>query len=105
MSSGFAGEVPGVEFLEGGVDVVDVEYHHRPDPLVGIDLEDAKYLREEPLGLQEPVTTQGEPLAAGRYHGRCCFLYAEVGDRAHACDLGIPTASQAGVHHATTIVY
>ena len=34
----FAGEVPGVEFCEGGVDVVDVEPDASDDPLFGIDL-------------------------------------------------------------------
>ena len=28
----------------------------------------------------------------------------EVGDRAHVCDLDVPTVSDAGVDHATTIV-
>ena len=38
----FAGEVPGVEFVEGGVDVVEVEHDGRRDPFVGVDLDDAE---------------------------------------------------------------
>ena len=38
----FAGEVPGVELLEGGVDVVEVERDERRDPVVGVDLDDAE---------------------------------------------------------------
>ena len=36
----FAGEVPGIEFREGGVDVVGVEHDVRRDPVVGVDLDD-----------------------------------------------------------------
>ncbi len=32
------------------------------------------------------------------------FLGPELGDRPHVRDLGIPTVSDAGVHHPTTIV-
>ena len=46
----FAGEVPGVEFFEGGVDVVEVERDARRDPLVGVDLDDAEHLGVERLG-------------------------------------------------------
>ena len=38
-----AGEVPGIELLEGGIDVVDVENDVRRDPSVGVDLDDAEY--------------------------------------------------------------
>ena len=38
----FAGEVSGVEFLEGGVDVVGVEQDVGRDPVVGVDLDDAR---------------------------------------------------------------
>src|ERR1700722_9234869 len=36
----FAGEVAGVEFLEGGVDVVGVERDERCDPIFGVDLDE-----------------------------------------------------------------
>ena len=37
-----AGEVSGIELLEGGVDVVGVEHDDRRDPLVGVDLDDVE---------------------------------------------------------------
>ena len=43
----FAGEVSGVELREGGVDIVEVEYDVRRDPLVGVDLDD-----DEQLGVE-----------------------------------------------------
>ena len=50
VGGGFAGEVPGVEFREGGVDVVGVEHDARHDPLVGVDLDDVERLDVERLG-------------------------------------------------------
>ncbi len=55
----FAGEVPGIEFLEGSVDVVEVEHDTRRDPVVGVDLDDAEHLGVERLG----------PLVAARRSG------------------------------------
>ena len=46
----FAGEVPGIEFCEGGVDVVGVERDDRRDPLVGVGLDDGEHLGVERLG-------------------------------------------------------
>ena len=40
----FAGEVPGVEFLEGGVDVVEIEHDLCRDLFVGVDLDDVDHL-------------------------------------------------------------
>ena len=66
----FAGEVAGVEFGEGGVDVVEVERDARHDPVVGVDLDDAEHLGVERLGLlgrgPSTVTTEGEAFSAGR---------------------------------------
>ena len=42
MGGRFAGEVPGVEFLEGGVDVVGVERDCADDLVVGVDLDDVE---------------------------------------------------------------
>ena len=46
----FAGEVPGVEFRDGGVDVVDVKPDVRHDPVVGVDLNDAEQLGVNRIG-------------------------------------------------------
>ena len=95
----FAGEVAGVEFREGGVDVVEVEHDERRDPVVGVDLDDAEHLGVERLGLliaaREAGTTEGEALPAGRDDGRRQVLDPELGGRPHVRDLGIPTVSDA----------
>ena len=104
----FAGEVSGVELLEGGVDVVGVERDERRDPLVGVDLDDAEHLGVERLGplvaAREAGTTEGEALPAGRNDGRRHVRDPDVGDRPHVRDFGIPTASDPGVHDSTAIV-
>ena len=50
VSGSFAGEIPGIEFIESGVDVVDFEHDARRDPVVGVDLDDAEQLADELLG-------------------------------------------------------
>ena len=40
----FAGEVPGVEFLEGCVDVLGVELNLRGDPVFGVNLDNVEHL-------------------------------------------------------------
>ena len=60
----FAGEVSGVEFREGGVDVVEVERDDRDDPLVGVDLDEAEPLDVECLGTL--VTARGSGYDEGR---------------------------------------
>ena len=47
VSGRFAGEVSGIEFLEGGVDVVEVERDGGGEPVIGVDLEDAEHLCDE----------------------------------------------------------
>ena len=46
----FAGEIPGIEFLEGGVEVVGVEHDRRRDPVVGVDLDEAEDVCDDRLG-------------------------------------------------------
>ena len=55
----FAGEVSGVELLEGGVDVVEVERDSGHDPVVGVDLDDAEHLGVERLGPLIPARDSG----------------------------------------------
>ncbi len=104
----FAREVPGVEFLESGIDVVGVERDACDDPLVGVDVDDCKHLGGERLGPLvsdlEAVTTEGEALPAGRNDCRRYIRDPYVGDSPHVCDHGVPTVSKAGVHHSSTIV-
>ena len=74
VRGGFAGEVAGIEFFEGGVDVVGVERDACHDPLVGVDLDDVEHLDDESpraRGLaREASTTEDEAFAAGRNDGR-----------------------------------
>ena len=44
VGGGLTGEVPGLEFLERGVDVVRIEDDGAGQPVVGIDLDDAEHL-------------------------------------------------------------
>ena len=44
MGGRFAGEVAGIELLEGGVDVVEIEHNARRDPIIGVDLDNAEQL-------------------------------------------------------------
>ena len=46
----FAGDVASIEFGEGGVEVVGIEYDDRRDPIVSVDFDDAEPLRDERLG-------------------------------------------------------
>ena len=104
----FAGEVPGVEFLEGGVDVVGVEHDDRRDPVVGVDLDEGEHLGVERLGslvaARSTRTSEDEALPAGRNDGRRHVRDADVGGRPHVRDFGVPTTSDPGVHDPTAIV-
>ena len=69
----FAGEVPGVELLEGGVDVVGVERDVRHDPssasistMLSTSVWNASAAGRGPRA----DTSEGEALAAGRDDGR-----------------------------------
>ena len=65
----FAGEVSGVEFREGGVDVVGVEHDDVRRPVVGVDLDDVEHIGVECLVDRchaRKRTTEDETLAAGR---------------------------------------
>ena len=46
----FAGEVPGVEFRDGGFEVVGVKGDERRDPVVGVDLGDIEDIGAERIG-------------------------------------------------------
>ena len=80
----------------------------RRDPVVGVDLDDAEHLVvEAPRTSRGPtnrITNEGEALPAGRDDGRRYVRGSDLGDRLHVRDFGIPTVSDPGVHHPTTIV-
>ena len=66
----FAGEVSGLEFGDGGFEVVEVERYERRDLLVAVDLDDAEHVREKCPGslIAAPSsgTVEDEVLAADR---------------------------------------
>ena len=105
----FAGEVSGVELLDGGVDVVEVEHDERRDPLVGVDLDDVEHLGVE---LRRALVADARSVIRMRTRRSprvamtvdVTFVGPDVGDRAHVCDLGISTVSDPGVHDPTAIV-
>ena len=65
----FAGEVPGVELLEGGVDVVEVEHDARRDPVVGVDLDDAEHLDGETPRVADRGPRSGHERGRGARRG------------------------------------
>ena len=109
LGGGFAGEVLGIELLEGGVDVVDVEREERRDPVVGVDLENVEHISVERLGPlvagRETGMNEDEPLAAGRNDGLTSYACTpDVGGRPHDFDDGIGALSEAEIHERTAIV-
>ncbi len=104
----FAREVPGIEFLEGGVDVVEVEHDARRDPVVGVDLDDDEHLGVERLGpliaarVAARVSTRRSPRVAMTVD--VTFLVPTSAMARMFGDFGIPTVSDAGIHHPTAIV-
>src|SRR5208283_1658690 len=105
--SGFAGEVPGIELLEGSVDVVDVEPDALNDPVVGVDLNNVEHLGADFAGPhaagRTADTNEGEARSAGRHDDRRDSLGPHFGDGSHFRDVVISTVPDAGIHDSTTI--
>ena len=103
-----AGEVAGVEFFEGRVDVVRVEHDPCRATVVGVDLEDAERLGVERIGplvsARHAGTSEGEALTAGRNDCRRNMRDPEVGERSHGCNVDVSTVLDTGVHDPTAIV-
>ena len=81
----------------------------RRDPVVGVDLDDVEQLGVERLGrrwsrIDTRIRLSDEAFPAGRNDVRRRDRNTEIGDCPHVRDLGIPTTSDPGVHHPTTIV-
>ena len=107
MDGGFAGEVPGVEFGECGVDVVGIERDDRRDSVVRVDLGEGEDVGVERLGsliVGRVATSEDEALATGRDHHRRHVRDADVGGRPHIREFGVPTVSGPGVHDSPAIL-
>ena len=109
MSGRFPGEVSSVEFLEGTVDVGNVECDASRDPIVNVDFGDGEHLGAKLVGRQaaEPVTltNEGETLPAGRNGARRYALDADLDSGSHVRDVYISAQSDPCVHDTTAIVY
>ena len=106
MGGGFAGEVAGVEFFEGGVDVVDVEHDNRRNPLVGVDLHDGEKLGKkgfDPFARQSK-TCEGKVPAARRQDGPRHVCRPQLGHRPCVRDLGVSTIKDSRADHPTAIL-
>ena len=69
MGGRFAGEVSGVEFRKGGVEVLEVEHDGRRDTAVEVGLDEAEHVSEEPLLLLvkgDAGTSENKAVAASR---------------------------------------
>ncbi len=103
----FAGEVPGVELGEGGVEVVEVEHDARRDPIVGVDLDEAEHLGVElprvRIAARERDTNEARRSPRVAMTVDVMFV-TPTPRRSHVRDLGISTVSDSGVHHPTAIV-
>src|SRR6516164_4056988 len=99
VGGGFAREVSGIEFANGGVEVVEVERDYRDDPLVGVDLDDAEQLAMKCLGplvsFREACTTEDEALPASCNHGRR-YLHPDLGEGSHVRDVDFSTILDSG---------
>ena len=102
----FAGEVSSVEFLEGGVDILQVETDCRRDPFVGVVLNDLKDIDLNLVSLpaQGAKARENEAFAPGRNDRRHRGgQQPDFGRYAQVFDRGISTASDPGVDDPTTV--
>src|ERR1700757_2804328 len=89
MSGRFAGEVPGVELIDGGLEVVEVKddpSYHQP---VGVDLGNLQRFNVERVGLRvallEPHMAEAEPIAS-QGERRVSDVRAQSCDRTNVID-------------------
>ena len=108
VRSRLAGEVPSVEFLECGVEVVRVEHDDCHDLSVPPDLGDAQRLALKCLCAlvtgRPSDATENETLPSGRDELRNSDRDPEVGGLTQFRNHDITTRPQPGIHHATAIV-
>src|SRR5436305_8242838 len=107
IGSCFAGEVPRVELLESGVDVVGVEHDAYRDAVVGIGLDDAERLADELLGPlvfpPQARAAQDQALPASRNDGRR-YVRTNFPESSRVRDNDISTWQDSGVHDSPAIV-
>src|SRR5690348_5175025 len=93
VCGGFAGEIPGIKFFEGGIYVVDVEQDPGRELAFRVCFDKAEHLATERLGSSvstcEEESTEREALSARRSHTERHVRGASVGYRTHLSDFGI----------------
>ena len=97
----FAGEVSGIELLEGGVDVVEVEHDERRDPLsalISTMRSNSVWNASGRWSRPEQRHGRGRGVPAGRNDGRRDVRDPDIGGGPQVRDFGISTVSDAGVH-------
>ena len=104
----FAGEVSGVELLEGGVDVVEVEHDELPticsSALISTMSSNSVW-NASARGLdREAIRLRARRSPRVAIDGRRHVVDPEFGDGSHVRDLGISSVSDSGVHDPSTIV-
>ena len=104
----FAGEVPGIEFHDGGIEVVGIQRYERHDSLVTVDLDDVEDVGAERVGslvvARGVRTAEDEVSAAGR-DGVCSnALDADLGECGEFSDHGITPLSASRAHHQPAII-
>ena len=104
----FAGEVAGIELLEGGVEVVEVERDECHDPLVGVDLNDVEDSMTNSSGRwSRPeegtrVRARRSPRVAKTVGVK--FVIQRSAMARMSAIIGISTRSDSGAHDSTAIV-
>src|SRR5271168_2980360 len=106
MGRGLAAEVSGIELLDGGVEVVELEQDDRRMLIVRVDFDDAQHLVEELPGPAAFATREARKDEA--LPTRCDNDGPEVSDsdvdkRPQACNLGIPTVLDPSVYDSPAI--
>src|SRR5690349_20204999 len=82
MSGGFTGKVSGVEFLEGCVEILQVEADTRHEPVVRVRFDDSEHLEVESLrssaATRYPGSAECEAVAARRDDCRIEFSHTHL---------------------------
>ena len=107
MGRRFAGEVSGVKFLEGGVDVLDVEQDSRRYPFVGVVLNDLKgiVLNRVAVEARAAPMRENEAFAPGRNDvHRDVRQQSDLGGHPQVFDCSISTLPEPGIHDPAAIV-
>ena len=102
----FAGEVSGIEFLDGCLDVLDVEHDSRRDAAVEVGLDDDEHISNEtPCCSLKETRVRVRIRRSPRVAMTSTVMFGpEISGHPHVVDLGIPTAAGSGAGYPAPIV-